>query len=105
MTLDESLFASAELHEREVEVAPGKPVKLHFRELPAVDFIRFHAITTSGDEDARAGAAARLIAAGVCNPDGSAAMTFEKALKLKSAPLTAIFNALLEVNNADAGKP
>lgn len=105
MTLDESLFASDELHEREVEVAPGKPVKLHFRELPAVDFIRFHSIATSGDEDARAGAAARLIAAGVCNPDGSAVMTLEKALTLKSAPLNAIFQSLLEVNNADAGKP
>ena len=105
MTLDESLFASAELHEREVEVAPGKSIKLHFRELPAVEFFRYHSIATSGDEDANAGAAARLIAAGVCNPDGSAAMTVEKALTLKSAPLNAIFRALLEVNNADAGKP
>ena len=104
MTLDDSLFASAELHERDVEVAPGKSIKLHFRELPAVDFIRFHGIATGGDEDARAGAAARLIAAGVCNPDGSTAMTLEKALTLKSTPLNAIFQALLEVNNDDAGK-
>lgn len=101
--LDDDLFAGDTLHAREVEVATGKIVTLHFRELPAGDFIRFHALAT-GDEDARAGAAARLVAAGLCNPDGSPAMTFERALNLKSKPLGAIFEALLEVNDAAPGK-
>lgn len=102
--LDDDLFAGDTLHEQEVEVSPGKKVKLHFRELPAVEFIRFHGVATGGDEDARAGASARLVAAGLCNPDGTPAMSLDRALKLKSGPLKAIFAALLEVNNADAGK-
>lgn len=103
--LDESLFAGSDLHEREVEVFPGKKTRLWFKELPAVDFIRFHALTTSGDEDVRIGASARLISACVVSPDGSPAMTYDKALTLKTKPLNAIFFAVLEVNGSSSGKP
>lgn len=103
--LDDSLFAGAEVHERPVEVAPGKTLKLWFKELPAVDFIRFHTHNTSDDENVRAGAAALLISACLCNQDGTPAMTYERALKLKSKPLNAIFQAVLEVNGQSSGKP
>lgn len=103
--LDDSLFAGSDLHSRKVEVAPGKTVELWFKELPAVDFIRFHSLTSAESEDVRAGAAAKLVAACVVNPDGTQAMTYEKALTLKTKPLNAIFQAVLEVNGGSSGKP
>ena len=102
--LDDSLFAGEALHKREVDVG-GKTIELWFKELPAVDFIHFHALTSSDDKDARAGAAARLVASCVVNPDGTQAMTYEKALTLKTKPLNAIFAAVLEVNGGSSGKP
>lgn len=101
--LDESLFVSAELHEREVKVAKGKTVRLHFRELPAIEFIRFHATQSGDDQDARAGAAAKLIAASVCKPDGTPAMSYEKALTLKTGALNAIFAVVMEINGGAPG--
>lgn len=103
--IDDSLFVGSDVHSRQVEVAAGKTVELWFKELPAVDFIRFHSHNASQDEHVRAGAAAMLIAACLVNPDGTQAMTYEKALKLKSKPLNAIFAAVLEVNGASSGKP
>ena len=38
--LDDSLFAGSDLHKRDVDVG-GVTVELWFKELPAVDFIRF----------------------------------------------------------------
>ena len=102
--LDDSLFAGSDLHKRDVDVG-GVTVELWFKELPAVDFIRFHSLTSSSDEDVRAGAAAKLIAACVVNPDGTAAMSYDKALTLKTKPLNAIFAAVLEVNGGSSGKP
>lgn len=102
--MDDSLFVGSDVHERQVEVAPGRTVALWFKELPAVDFIRFHAHNASTDENTRAGAAAMLIAACLANPDGTPAMTYERALQLKSKPLSAIFAAVLEVNGASSGK-
>lgn len=104
MMLDASLFAGSDLHKRDVDVG-GVTVELWFKELPAVDFIRFHSLTSSADEDVRAGAAAKLIAACVVNPDGTQAMSYEKALTLKTKPLNAIFGAVLEVNGGSSGKP
>lgn len=102
--LDDSLFASAALHKRDIDIG-GKTVELWFKELPAVEFIRFHAQTSSDDQDVRAGASARLVASCVVNPDGTQAMTYEKALTLKTKPLNAIFAAVLEVNGGSSGKP
>ncbi|MEN9903704.1 MAG: hypothetical protein RLZZ555_269 [Pseudomonadota bacterium] len=101
--IDDSLFVSSELHEREVKVGKGKSVRLHFRELSAIEFIRFHAALSGADEDAKAGAAAKLIAACVCNPDGTTAMTYEKALTLKSGALNAIFSVVMEINGSASG--
>lgn len=102
--LDDSLFAGSDLHMRDVEI-DGKTHELWFKELPAVEFIRFHSLTSSADQDVRAGAAAKLIAACVVSPDGKPAMAYEKALTLKTKPLNAIFAAVLEVNGGSSGKP
>jgi Phage tail assembly chaperone, TAC len=101
--LDDSLFVSAELHEREVQIGKSKKVKLHFRELPAVEFIRFHSAQSQANADAKAGAAAKLIAACVCNADGSPAMSYEKALTLKTGALNAIFAVVMEINGSESG--
>lgn len=101
--LDDDLFASDALIDRGVTLPSGKTVTLHFRELPAVEFIRFQRIASEGNEDARDGAAAKLIAASVRNPDGSEAMSYEKALTLKSGPLNAIFAVVLEINGSKPG--
>ena len=99
--IDASLFVSDTIHEREVAVGKGKIVKLHFKELPAIDFVRFHSALQGKNDDARAGAAATLIAASLCEPDGAPALTLERAMQLKTVPMNAIFNAVLEVNSGD----
>lgn len=103
MMLDASLFAGSDLHKRDVDVG-GVTHELWFKELPHPFFIRFHSLTSSDDEDVREGAAAKLISACVVNPDGSQAMTYEKALTLKTRALNAIFAAVLEVNGGSPGK-
>ena len=99
--LDESLFVSNELHVREVQIGKGKKVELHFRELPAIEFIRINLVQS--DPDAHACAVAKLIAACVCNPDGSQAMSYEKALTLKQGALNAIFAVVMKINGSDPG--
>lgn len=100
--LDESMFVSDDLHEREVQIGKSKKVKLHFRELPAVEFIRNN--LSQSDPDVHAGAVAKLIAACVCNPDGSPAMSYEKALTLKQRALSAIYAVVMEINWGEPGK-
>jgi hypothetical protein len=100
--LDDDLFVSDALIERAVEIG-GKVHKLHFREIPAVEFLRFTRLTQEGNDDRRDGAAAKLVAASVCNPDGTPAMTYEKALTLKSGPLNVIFAVVLDINGARPG--
>lgn len=101
--LSESLFAGDEIHQREIELPDGSKHSFNFRELSALEFRRFHIAENSGDEDKRAGAVARLIAASLVNPDGSAAITEKQAAKLKTAPASALFMAILEINAA--GRP
>lgn len=99
----DDLFVSSELHEREVAIG-NKKLKLHFRELPAVEFIRFQALLSGADENAKAGAAAKIVSAAVCLSTGEPAMSYEKALTLKMPALNALFAAAMEVNEASPGK-
>lgn len=101
--LDDSLFVSDTIHEREVDIGGGKKVKLHFKELPATDFIRFRIAAASENVDARAGAAARVVSAGLVDPSGAPAITYERALRLKPVPLNAIFAVVMEVSSGSGG--
>ena len=96
--LDESLFVSDTIHEREVELADGTKHKMHFKELPAVEYSKFFNEQSSDDADIAAGAVAKLISAGLCTAEGKKALTYEQALRLKAGPMNAIFSALMEVN-------
>lgn len=98
--LDDSLFISDAVHEKEVELPDGKKHKLYFKELPAVEFRRFQVAQQSEDDEKRAVSIAPLIAASLVNADGTPAITLERALQLKPAPMNAIFTAIMEVNGA-----
>jgi propanediol dehydratase small subunit len=94
----ESDFAGDQIHERPVEMADGTSRTLFFRELDSTHVQRYYMWATSADEDVRAAASARLVAAGLCNPVGSPALTFERAARLKPMVLKRIVEALEEVN-------
>lgn len=100
--LPASAFVTDTIHAREV-VIDGQPVELHFRELPGVEFIKLYRIEQTGSEDAKAGAACRLVAASLCEPDGKPALTLDEALKLKTGALSALAAAARAVNEGDAG--
>lgn len=104
MALDNSLFVSDQIHEREVELSDGRKHRLHFRELPVVEFRRFHLAEASGDEDARANSLAKLIAASVVEPDGTPALTVKDAARLRPDAANAILAAILDVNGFVAAK-
>ena len=99
--LDDSLFASDGIVERSVMLG-GKATKLHFRELPASEF---NACFLAGEGDRRVLSPAHLIAASLRNPDGSPAITAERAAQLKAGPFNAIFSAALQVNGEGNDKP
>ena len=96
--IDKSLFTTAEIHERTIELADGSKHVLHFRELSAAEFRRFQLAELSPDDEKRAGSLARLISICLCEPDGKTALTFEQALSLKPGPAAAMLNAILELN-------
>lgn len=96
--LNDALFVSESVHAREVELTDGSKHTLHFKELPAAEFRKFHRAEQSDDDEVHAGSMAKLIAASLCEPDGKPAITYKKALTLKPAAMNAIFGAVLAVN-------
>jgi len=98
MALDQSLFIADGIEERTVELADGTKHVLHFKHLPNNAFERYAAWVSSDDEDVRANAAARLLAVGMCDPDGKPVMTAEQADRLKRPVMLRLMTALHEVN-------
>ncbi len=107
MSKYESFFVSSEVHERKITLGDGSEHVLHFRELPAADFRRYAIAQRSDDEAARVDAMDRLVAACLCEVDGSPAMSLEEARRLKPHVSAALFEAVLDVNRVipaeDAG--
>lgn len=104
--LDDSFFVSQSLHERPVTLPNGSTHRLHFRELTAAQVRGYQIAERSQDEEVQAGAIAKLIAASVCEPDGSPAMTYERARTLKPQAANALMGEILTINGmaADAAK-
>ncbi|WP_454674840.1 hypothetical protein [Achromobacter pestifer] len=100
--MDESLFVSDTVQPGDVTLADGKVHKLHFKEYSGTAFAQYALAIRSDDALVRSQAPAILIAASVCNPDGSPALSFAKACTLKPAPMNAIFAKVMEVNNVRA---
>jgi hypothetical protein len=101
-TLDASLFISDTVHARPVTLPDGSVHTMHFKELPAADFRKFHRAEASEDDAVHAGSMAVLIAASLCEPDGKPAMTFAKAQTLKPAAMLALFSEVMAVNGFGA---
>lgn len=100
MTIPQSFFVSEEIRVRDVKLSDGSVHQIHFRELPALDFRRWHENEKSEDQKVRHEAIANLLVIGVCNEDGSPGLTLDQAKKLKGGAMAAIFEALLDVNGA-----
>lgn len=105
MSLSKDFFVSDKLHERAVEMPDGSKHLIHFAELSAADFTAFRDEQRSEDPKVRALATPKLLAKAVREPNGKQSMTVEQAANLKSAPLRALFEAVLEVNTYDGKKP
>lgn len=98
MSKYDAFFVSTEIHERKLKLADGSEHTLHFRELPVAVYRKFQIAESSEDEDIRAGSMAKLIAASLCEPDGTPAMTYEQALQLKPGPTNKLFAVILSLN-------
>lgn len=97
MALPDSFFASPNLLERPVQLGDEKHT-VHFRELPALAFKEWREQENSENANVRHLAMTNLLVAGVCNPDGSPALTLDQAKLLKPVPMTSLVEALLDAN-------
>lgn len=104
MGLSDKLFISGTIEERTIELGDGTKETLFFKHLPNTAFERYAIWVNSADEDTMATAAARLVSMGLCEPDGSPALTFERAQTLKRDVLKRVFRALIEVNEPTKAK-
>lgn len=105
MSLNDAFFVSSALHERKITLPDGSEHVLHFRELPAHEFVAYRDRQQSDDPEVRAGATPRLIALSLRNPDGTQALTEAKARELRPAAMRALVEAVMEVNTFGAKKP
>lgn len=95
--LDKDLFVTPAIEERAVALPAGER-KLHFRKISSFDWERFVECLRSRDPDQRAVATHVLIAASLCEPDGSQAITIEKAKDLVPDAAAAIYLQALDMN-------
>ncbi|WP_064746810.1 hypothetical protein [Lysobacter antibioticus] len=98
MSLPDSFFVSPGVQARQVKLADGSSHTIHFKQLPAVDFLAVMDATDASTSEARNRGIAMLLVKGVCNADGSQAMTIDQAMKLRAGPMRSLYDALMEVN-------
>lgn len=96
--LDQSLFVSTAVQEREVELPDGNKHKMFFKELTSADISRYINALNSQDEEKQISANAKLIAQSLCESNGSPAVTVEQAANLKIGVIGNILEAIREVN-------
>jgi hypothetical protein len=96
--LNDALFVSDKIHEKQVKLPDGSEHTLYFKELPAVEFTKFRNANSSDDENIKASSMPKLIAACLCEPDGKAAISLKDAQRLKPAAMNLISVAIMEVN-------
>lgn len=92
-----AFFVSTEIHKRTVELADGSKHELHFRELPVADYRKFQIAEASKDEDVRAASISRMIAASMCESDGSPAVTVEEAMNMKPNVSSRLLDVVLSL--------
>lgn len=99
---DDSDFCDGDIHERKVVLGDGSEKIVWFKALPNTDWKRYYMWLRSESEDTRASAEARLVVLGVCNPDGSPALSLDQAKRLKVTVLGRLITALQEVNGGQS---
>ena len=100
--LNDSLFVSDKVVQKEVELPDGSKHQLWFKELSHVDFRKYLMAEQSDDDNIKAESTAKLIASSLCDEQGKPAVTLAQALKLNIAATTAITNAIMQVNGFGA---
>lgn len=113
--LADSLFLSEVVNKRTITLPDGTEHDLYFKEASSAVFRAYWRANGAEDLDEQEIAAARLIAASLINPDGTPAITVERAAKLKPTVSGQIIGKILEVNGfvkpaptkaeASAGEP
>ena len=89
---------SATAHERTFKFQ-GEDCTLWFRELPAIEFRRFHLAEQSTDEQKQVESMAKLIAASACvDAKGKPAFTYAQALQLSASAANVLIGEVLAVN-------
>lgn len=96
--LDKAFFVSPDVQEKIVSLPNGEKHTLYFKEITGIKFRKFFLSSQSENEDIKDYAIANLIAMGLCNSDGTPALTAEQASELNASGMNAIFMALLDVN-------
>ena len=86
------------IEERLIEMGDGSSEPVFFRQLPNTAFERYAIWCSSADEEIVASASARLLAMGLCEPDGTPALDLETATRIKRPVMQRLVRALLEVN-------
>lgn len=98
--LGDAFFVSSAVNKRTIKLGDGEH-ELYFRKVSSYDYSRFLAHASSKLPDERAEAAHILVAASLCESDGKAALTVERARQLKGEALDALFAAAMEVNKRE----
>lgn len=96
--LDSSFFVSGGVQPREIKLSDGKPHKLYFKEYSGAAFTQYAIAVRSEKLEERALGMPILIAASLCEADGSPAISLERACELKAEVMQAIFAKVMEVN-------
>jgi hypothetical protein len=96
--LSDKFFISEKIEERSIELGDGTNEVLFFKHLPNTAFERYAIWCNSADEDVVATASARLLVMGLCEPDGTGALTLDVAERIKRPVIQKMVRALLEVN-------
>ena len=92
------LFRAIDIAEREVKMPDGSNQVMFFRELENVAFERYFLQMASKDIDVAAHASAHLLVAGLCEPDGSPALTIKEAVRIRRKTQQNMLQALFDVN-------
>lgn len=96
--LNQQLFVSDKVHEKEVTLSDKSKHTLFFKELSSVEYRKFYFYESSDDEDKRAMSQAYLISVAMCDENGNPVITIDQACRLKNDALLSISKAIKEVN-------
>lgn len=100
-----AFLVSAAPEKRVVKMPDGSEHELHFRQVSAAEFRRYQLDYGSEDESKQSMAVQNLIAASLCNPDGTAALTADEAAGLTMAGVSALLPHVLLANGIGAESP